>query len=159
MRDCGGPARAGRAVGVNQIALAHFERTLTNFAKTLPTELLVPFHKRISLDALARVVAKTPVDTGRARLNWQLTIATPAQGSLLGADVFKVPAPAAPISAESSTAFANGSAAISGLQPFAIVWLSNNLPYIQRLEDGWSKKQAPGGMLGLTIQELQAQFA
>lgn len=32
--------------------------------------------------------------------------------------------------------------------------IKNNLPYAQRLEDGWSK-QAPSGMVGLTVAEYQ----
>jgi len=35
-----------------------------------------------------------------------------------------------------------------------IVYLANNLPYAQRLEDGWSQ-QAPEGMVKLTVQRFQ----
>lgn len=35
-----------------------------------------------------------------------------------------------------------------------IVWMSNGLPYAQRLEDGHSKKQAPAGMLKVTVAEF-----
>ena len=34
------------------------------------------------------------------------------------------------------------------------VWI-NNLPYAQRLEDGWSK-QAPSGMVGLAVREFRS---
>lgn len=34
-----------------------------------------------------------------------------------------------------------------------VVWISNSLPYAQRLEAGWSK-QAPAGMVGLTVIDL-----
>ena len=37
----------------------------------------------------------------------------------------------------------------------SIHWISNNLPYIQRLEEGYSKKQAPQGMLRLTVTEFE----
>lgn len=36
----------------------------------------------------------------------------------------------------------------------SIHWIANNLPYMQRLETGWSK-QAPQGMLRLTVLEFE----
>ncbi len=36
-----------------------------------------------------------------------------------------------------------------------IYWLVNNLPYAERLEKGWSYKQAPNGMVGLAIADWQ----
>jgi len=36
-----------------------------------------------------------------------------------------------------------------------VIYLTNNLPYAQRLEEGYSQ-QAPAGMVALTIQEFQA---
>jgi len=35
-----------------------------------------------------------------------------------------------------------------------IYWLSNNAPYAQRLEHGWSR-QAPEGLVGLTVMQFQ----
>lgn len=37
----------------------------------------------------------------------------------------------------------------------SIHWIANNLPYMQRLEEGWSKQQAPQGMLRLTVLEFE----
>lgn len=34
-------------------------------------------------------------------------------------------------------------------------YISNSVPYIERLEDGWSR-QAPNGMVGLTVIKFQA---
>ena len=39
----------------------------------------------------------------------------------------------------------------------ATFYLSNNLPYAQRLEYGWSD-QAPSGMIRLSVAELQARM-
>jgi hypothetical protein len=36
----------------------------------------------------------------------------------------------------------------------AVHWIANSLPYIVPLEHGWSK-QAPAGMVGLTVTEFQ----
>lgn len=48
-------------------------------------------------------------------------------------------------------------AAVSGVQAGGVCWVSNSLPYAQRLEDGWSK-QAPIGMVKVTFAELPSQL-
>ena len=37
------------------------------------------------------------------------------------------------------------------------IYIQNNLPYANRLENGWSN-QAPAGMVALTIAEVEAQM-
>lgn len=95
----------------------------------------------ICLDLLSGIVMKTPVDTGRARGNWQASIGSPRMTQL-------------------ETTDANGDVTIAAAQdavsqaPGNVFWITNNLPYIMRLEyEGWSK-QAPRGMARLTIDEM-----
>ena len=38
---------------------------------------------------------------------------------------------------------------------FQTHYISNNTPYIERLENGHSKRQAPDGMLKMTLLELR----
>lgn len=98
--------------------------------------------RKISLELFSRVILKTPVDTGRARANWQVAIGGAPDGTLELEDKSGT----ATISAATATA--------SGLRAGDVIFLVNNLPYIQRLEDGYSG-QAPAGMVGLSIQEFQ----
>lgn len=76
----------------------------------------------------AELVARTPVDTGRARSNWLPSLNVP----------------------EVSIVEPGGKKDISGtLTQFSItdtILISNNLPYIRRLNDGYSK-QAPAGFV------------
>ena len=74
------------------------------------------------------IVKKTPVDTGMARNNWMPSINTITDGG-------NIPSMA-------NKAYGN------------IYYFTNNLPYIRRLEYGWSK-QAPNGMVRLTLQEFK----
>jgi hypothetical protein len=37
-------------------------------------------------------------------------------------------------------------------------YIQNSVPYIQRLEDGWSRQCPPNGMVGLTVLEYGAFF-
>ena len=124
--------------------LAQFNSEVTQFARSIPGKITL-LQKKIVLEALRRLVEKTPVDTGRARGNWQVTIGSPSEGQLDQTD----PVGAATIAA--------GLAALAGLPPFQVVWISNNIDYIEELEHGHSK-QAPEGMLAITIEELRNMF-
>ena len=46
---------------------------------------------------------------------------------------------------------------LRSLPPFEMVWISNNVDYIEFLEHG-SSQQAPEGMLAVTIEELRMIF-
>jgi len=92
--------------------------------------------RALTLGIFGSVIKMTPVDTGRAKGNWQCTIGQPASGttSRLGeAGALNEVLATVPVEA--------------GKQ----VFLTNNLPYIQRLEyDAWSS-QAPAGMVRASI--------
>ncbi|HNU27153.1 MAG TPA: hypothetical protein PKJ38_13680 [Planctomycetota bacterium] len=101
--------------------------------------------RKIALEMFRRVILRTPVDTGRARGNWQTTVGAPAIGELGTRHNAKTGG--API----ARAITVGQAwkATTG----ASILLTNNLPYIERLEHGYSK-QAPAGMVAITVAEF-----
>ena len=80
------------------------------------------------------VTTATPVDTGRARGNWQASIGTPIRAAIERLD----PSGGQTIAANART--------IEGRQPEQTIYLSNNLPYINRLNDGYSA-QAPANFV------------
>lgn len=99
----------------------------------------------ICLNLLSGITYGTPVDTGRARANWQTSIGAPKTSALEATDKI-------------------GSTTIAGAQsdvknaPGNVFWITNNLPYIYRLEfEGWSK-QAPRGMVRITIDRIQREL-
>jgi hypothetical protein len=78
---------------------------------------------------------------GTARANWQLTNGAPAQGEVNATD----------------GGTATRSAVIGELPRLQFTGkytLANNLPYIERLEDGWST-QAPQGMVKLNVARVE----
>lgn len=87
------------------------------------------------------VVFGTPVDTGRARSNWQAELDSPADGTVasLGGNA----AAASIAKAEAIIAKYNGDRNKE-------IHLTNNLPYIGRLNDGWSA-QAPAGYVETAV--------
>lgn len=88
--------------------------------------------RRSWLQLVREVVLSTPVDTGRARGSWAAGFGSPtlAGGAADPSGGFTVDR-----LSERFLLFGAG-----------LWWLSSNLPYIRRLEYGWSK-QAPAGMV------------
>lgn len=105
-------------------------------------ERLVVIPRKIALEVLRRVVMRTPVDQGRARGNWQTEVGTMNEGE---SDVVD-PGGGAAIEAGVS-AIESWTAENVGL------FIFNNVPYIGKLEDGYSD-QAPAGMVKVTVAEF-----
>jgi hypothetical protein len=102
---------------------------------------------KICLDLLSDIVLNTPVDTGRARANWFTSIGIPSSTTVEHEG------------AQSAAGVAIGRASADiASAPRNIFWISNNLPYIYRLEfEQWSK-QAPSGMVRLAINRAERKM-
>lgn len=112
--------------------MARFEQQLKGFGvKTLKR---VDQVRRASvLELFKLVIFATPVDTGRLRGNWQTTINSPNWAAIDRLDL------------GGGAAMSEAVATLGSLVD--VVWFTNNLPYVERIEyDGWSK-QAPEGMV------------
>lgn len=126
--------------------LEKFTADLTRFQQEIMPGEHAKFCKRISFGLLKDIVQGTPVDTGLAKGNWQVTPGESATGTVETLDK------------EGSLTIATGSGLISAIDPMKqIVWISNNLPYIESLEDGHSKQQAPHGWVELALQKVKMQ--
>lgn len=114
--------------------------------------------RKVVLDVGTRIVMRSPVGDGaywasppppgyiggRFRANWQYGEATAPKGDLPDID---------------RTGGKSIARIALGVKPNAagkIHYLTNNLPYAMRLEMGWSKNQAPSGMVGVTVVEFQS---
>lgn len=91
----------------------------------------------------------TPADSGTAISNWQASLGSAAVGTL----------PASTPGKGGSTRAANATAArqraaavIAAQRPSQTIHITNNLPYIQPLNDGHSE-QAPAGFIQTSILE------
>lgn len=102
----------------------------------------------ISLDLVRGITLKTPVDTGRAIGNWDTTIGAPG-GNIYGED--KTGASSINRAVQAMAAYRAGDA-------LPVIWIANNLPYIERLENGYSDK-ASNGMVAITLAEVSAKYA
>ena len=98
--------------------------------------------RSVSLKLFSAIIKASPVDTGRFRGNWQTTGVTPATGLVAGVD------PTGNKAVNSAATF------ITNAPGWNTFTLTNNLPYAERLEYGWSK-QAPVGMVRVNIARFQ----
>lgn len=98
--------------------------------------------RSVSLKLFSAIIKASPVDTGRFRMNWQTSGATPKSGNVAGVD---------PSGNKSVTAAATY---ITNTPVWQELTLTNNLPYAQRLEYGYSK-QAPVGMVRTNVIRFQ----
>ena len=125
--------------------LAQFNADIDNFARKIVPKKAAQLQTKIALEALRRIAEKTPVRTGRAKGNWIPTIGSPAPDTIESFDKTK----------SGSMVVARGRAILTADRPpFSTVYITNNVNYIEYLEEG-SSKQAPAGMVGITIMELQ----
>lgn len=121
-------------------AAMSFSLDLEKFAKKAGNNAALVV-KKTAIDMFSQVIRMTPVDEGRARGNWQFSVNAPANGTV-------------------DTLDKTGQFSIAGVKFGANawkqgdIWLTNNLPYINRLEHGWSQ-QAPAGFVRITMREYR----
>lgn len=108
-------------------------------------KLVSRIERRLGLGILRRVVLATPVDTGRARGNWQVDLNRIPGGEVVGVDK------------GGGATIASESAIIQTAKPFGTIQIANNVPYIGRLNDGYSK-QAPAGFIEAAIDAELSPF-
>lgn len=104
--------------------------------------------RKTVITVASAVALRTPVDTGRARANWRTQV-----GSALTAQAGAFPQGTKGSTGAAAAAQATAEAvnAMQGPVKSGVpVFISNNLPYIGRLNDG-SSTQAPAGFIQSAI--------
>ena len=135
--------------------LPQFQSWIRDILQDKMPEEVAKLQKVIALDLFRRIVFKSPVGNpdnwaptslppppgyvgGRFRANWQVTVGRPATGVLESTG--EPPPPNV------------------NVNPYGVIWITNNVPYAERLELGWSRTQAPGGVVNIAISEVLAAF-
>ncbi len=98
----------------------------------LMNERVDTVQRAITIEVFNSVIDNTRVDTGRARGNWQTTVTTPAQGDIETTD---------------KTGGATKTKMVAAIKPKSLMIITNNLPYIGKLEE-------LDGMVGKTIARI-----
>ena len=94
--------------------------------------------RQVSFKLFSAVIKASPVDTGRFRMNWQTAGAVAPSGVIDGTDK------------GGAAAIGNAASYIFAASDWNEFTLTNNLPYAERLEYGWSN-QAPQGMVRVNV--------
>ena len=84
---------------------------------------------------LRRVIVTSPVDSGLFKSNWQVGLKTKKEGTV----------------SNQGDALGKGISVIKSNKGLGSIWISNNLPYAERLNNGWST-QAPAGFVQAAIR-------
>jgi len=93
----------------------------------------------IAQKMLNEIVDLTPVDTGRAKGNWNVNESTPDESYVWDK-----------MEPSGSATKAAGAAKISQMSGKSI-YITNGIPYMEFLEDGWSRTQAPAGITKVAL--------
>ena len=123
-----------------------FSLDLDKWFKDEVEDKIMLITQKIGIEILRRVVMKSPVKSGRFRGNWSVAIGSPDTSVKNTTDK------------PGQATIAAGTLVITGLSEVQAIYLTNNLPYALRLENGWSQ-QAPAGVVAVTIAEIEAFFA
>jgi hypothetical protein len=108
--------------------------------------------RKTGFDMHARIVKRTPVDTGRAKANTQISVNSLPSSSSLAKDTTK----SSPIADAGQIDFGLQSKALTAVGKFNLgdtIFIYNNVEYILSLEFG-SSKQAPAGMFRISFDEI-----
>lgn len=118
-----------------------FELQMKEF-ENMTTEKSELLFKKVCFDLSNSIIMDTAVDKGTARGNWQPDI------NSIQNDVLEIE------DKSGNTTVTKVASQTNNLKLGQFFTLTNNLPYILRLEYGWSKK-SPNGMLGINVMRFQ----
>lgn len=129
------------------MTVAAFELAIDRFVDRDIPEAHHLLQRTIAIQVLTGVTYRMPVDKGRARGGTHVTI---------DAKSFKNDFPA---DKGGSATIAAGVSVIESSRPYQNIVLQNNVEYIEDLESGRGSKQAPNGMVAVTVAEIEAKYA
>lgn len=93
------------------------------------------------------IVLKTPVDTGHLAYNWQVSIDSPENSERPGVDP------------EKDKTISEGQSNIGKWKlNNKMLWIANNVEYVEDIEYGKSKVKAPQGMVRVSLREFDSIF-
>lgn len=93
------------------------------------------------------IVSANPVDTGRSRGNWIITLNNPTSELIVGEDQGESGSPIGP-----ELALSQGQNALKSRKPGDTIYLQNNTSYIEKLNNG-SSAQAPANFVQKAMME------
>lgn len=133
-----------------------FALSLARFAEKAPEQARTVVRK-VAIETLTRVVLRTPVGNpslwkgkppagyvgGRLRANWFTSIGVPNHATSKAID------------SSGAASINRGTATINAATTDQPIYLMNSLPYVREIEYEGHSRQAPAGMVRITVTEFQ----
>lgn len=98
---------------------------------------------KVAMTIIGDLAYRTPVDTSTAISNWQVTLGFPAKGSIPAHYLGRL---GSTYSASASETVSLAKLILKPKKAGQYIYISNNLPYIRKLNEG-SSQQAPAGFV------------
>jgi hypothetical protein len=99
-------------------------------------------HRALVLGLVSDLIFETPVAEGRARGGWDVARDEPPESE------------SGRVDPDGSATLAAAGREVALIDAPAKTWVVNNVPYIRRLNDGWSQ-QAPAGFVDAIMSKYQ----
>lgn len=136
----------------NASSLLDLAAACNSAVRTLPDEIN-DLTKTVATSLIFKLIYITPVDTTEAMSNWQV--------GLMFSEVNRLPPyfyghDGITAGMSEAAAFAVAKGVISQRKVYAPIYISNNAPHIEELENGKSQQQA-AGFIARTVQEISAE--
>ena len=138
-------------MSANRINLERFKKALAKQPAKLVDDMVRDTQLAIGQHVYEKVILRTPVLTGHARHNWRPSVNEQADIEQTG--VYGGETTGDPITVAERARWDEVRRTIRKAPVGQTIWISNNVPYAQRLEHGWSLK-APSGMVEITLREI-----
>jgi hypothetical protein len=120
-----------------------FSKLINDFALKTPKHADKVI-KKAALELFSKVIMDTPVDTGRLRANWNVSIGS-ADESIddNASDKSR--------SKSGSSTCKKAEEKLKADKTYMPIFLTNNMPYVKKIEYGGSPNKAPQGMVRLNM--------
>lgn len=108
-----------------------------------------------AINTFQNIIIGSPVDSGRFRANWQASVNAPKMNILFEGIKAKTDSHGKPIKNQ----FNSNQNIIGDTAEYTIdgaLYLTNNLPYAVRLEEGWSQQRGAGWVASSVMEGKQA---
>ena len=129
-------------------ALQAFQASLDAEVKQILNQDVVPFIQRKVESIASALIAATPIDTGLARGNWQVTLEAPATALIKRFDRGRLGNPSGPVLDEARKVIRQIDLSTK------TIFISNMADYISYIiEDGTSQQAAPGTLSNILFAE------
>lgn len=129
--------------------LRQFNKELNKAADFIQGDM-AKWYRKVIFEVFKRIVLRTPVDTGRARGNWQLEAGRSASGTVeIEGNEGEM----------ADHAMRNAETILATIPAFSLVHITNNVEYVYYLEYDKRSSQHPEGMVEITLTEMASWLA